>query len=122
MADSTLKKLIELIRSGGEIELRRAAVLVAGAVGPARDGALVKALLGALDDADSVLRLAAIESLGRLHAESALPRLVALAEQGGPEVEAAARAAGRLGARGARAMERVMTEAAPALRRRIAAT
>jgi HEAT repeat protein len=120
MADSTLKRLIELIESG-DAELRRAAVQVVGAVGPARDGALIKVLLAVLDEADTALRLAAIESLGRLHAETALPRLVSLVEQGGPEVEAAARAAGRLGARGTRAIERVLTQAAPVLRRRIAA-
>jgi HEAT repeat protein len=121
MADSTLKKLTQLIKAAGPLELRRAAVLVAGAVGPARDRDLVKALLEVLDDTDPALRLGVIEALGRLHAEEALPRLVALVEQGGVEVEAAAGAAGRLGTRGARAMERVMATAAPPLRRRLAA-
>jgi HEAT repeat protein len=121
MADNTLKKLIQLITEADPLELRRAAVLVAGAVGPAKDRDLVKALLETLDDADAALRLGVLEALGRLRAEEALPRLAALVEQGGVEVEAAAQAAGRVGTRGARAMEQVMARAAPALRRRIAA-
>jgi HEAT repeat protein len=120
MADRTLKKLIELIQSPDEAELRRSAVLVAGVLGEAGDRALVKALLPALDDPNLELRRAAVESLGRLRAEEALPRLVELVQRGGGEVEAAVRAAGQLGARGARAVGRVMADSSPALRRRIA--
>jgi HEAT repeat protein len=121
MADATLKKLIELIQSADPAELRRAALVVAGAVGSAGDRALIKALLLVLQEADSALRGAAIESLGQLRAEEALPPLIDLVQQGGPDVEAAVRAAGHLGTRGARAMGKVMAEASPGLRRRIAA-
>jgi HEAT repeat protein len=121
MADSTLKKLMELIKSANQVELRRAALLVAGAIGPAKDRELIKTLLPVLADAEPTLRLGAIEALGQLRAEEAVPQLAALVERGGPEVEAAARAAGHIGARGARTMEKVMAKATPALRRRIAA-
>lgn len=119
MADSTLKKLVELIGSADDAELRRAAVRVAGAVGSSKERGVVQALLGALDEADPGLRTAAVESLGRLGAEEALPRLVELVRHGGAELESAAQAAGRLGARGAKAVGKVMAEVSPPLRRRI---
>ncbi len=120
MADSTLKKLVELIGAADRGELRRAAVLVAGAVGTAKDRGLVKALLPLLYDADPALRRTAVETLGALRADEALPLLADLARQNGPELEAVVQAATRLGARGARAMEQVMREASPVPRRRIA--
>lgn len=121
MADGTTKKLVEVIASGEKDgELRHAAILVGGAVGTARDSGLVKTLVAALDDEQPRIRLAAIEALGKMRADTSLPRLVELVRQGGPEVEAAARAAGQMGARGARAMEKAMTEANSGLRRRIA--
>jgi HEAT repeat protein len=121
MADSTLKKLVHLLGAAEDVELRRAAAQVAGAVGSAKERDLVKALLAVLEDADAPLRAAAIEALGRLGADEALPRLVELVQQGGPELDAAALAAGRMGARGAKAMGKLMAEAAPPMRRRIAA-
>jgi HEAT repeat protein len=121
MADSTLKKLMELIASKDQADLRRAAILVAGAIGPTKDRTLVKTLLPVLSEADPALRQRAIEALGQLRAEEALPALVALVHQGGTEVEAAVRAAGHLGSRGARAVGKVMAESSPGLRRRIAA-
>ncbi|MCI0459818.1 MAG: HEAT repeat domain-containing protein, partial [Gemmataceae bacterium] len=121
MADNTLKKLIQLIGSPDDLELRRAAITVAGGVGSAKEPALVKALLAVLDEPDPALRQAAVESLGRVGADEALPKLVALVKQGGAELESAAQAAGRLGARGARAMAKVMAEVHPHLRKRIAA-
>jgi len=120
MADKLLKRLVELINAGPRPELRRAAVLVAGELGNGKEGPLVKALIGTLDTPDSTLAHAALDALGRLRAESALPKLIQVVHQGGPTVEAAARAAGGMGVRGAKAMEKVMTEASPVLRRRIA--
>jgi hypothetical protein len=121
MADATLKKLIQVIQSADQVELRRAALRVAGAIGPAGDRGLTKALLPVLEDPDPTLRQGAAEALGQLRAEEALPSLITLVQRGGPEVEAAVRAAGHMGARGARAMGKVMGEAHPVLRRRIAA-
>ncbi len=122
MADATLKRLIELIGDQEHPELRRPAIQVAGAVGSAADRGLVKALTSLLDDpnSNSELRPWAIEALGNLKAGEALPRLAEFVRQGGPELESAARAAGHMGARGAKAMEKLMAGASPGLRRRIA--
>jgi HEAT repeat protein len=121
MADSTLNKVIQLIAGKDNGELRLAAIQVGGAIGTAKERGLVKAILGALDDADPGLRTTAIAALGRLQVEEALPRLVELVRQGGPEADTAARAASQLGAKGARAMGKIMHDAVPALRSRIAA-
>jgi HEAT repeat protein len=121
MADTTLKKLVHLIGAADDAELRRAAVLVAAAVGSPGERELVKGLLAVLDEGDPPLRHAAIDALGELGADAALPALVKLVQHGGDDLEAAARAAGRLGKRGAKAMTRLMAEAAPLTRRRIAA-
>ncbi|MCC6421765.1 MAG: HEAT repeat domain-containing protein [Gemmataceae bacterium] len=121
MTDGTLKKLVQLIGAAGDADLRRAAVLVAGAIGSAKEKELVQVLLDTLDDADPPLRLLALEALGQLGADEALPKLVDIVRHGSLELETAARAAGRLGVRGARAMEKVMADATPPVRRRIAA-
>ncbi len=120
MADATLKKLVEVICSSDHAELRGAAIRVAGVVGSPGERGLVQALTALLADSETELRLRAIEALGNLKAEEALPRLIELVRQGGPELEPAARAAGHLGARGARALEKVMADASPGVRRRIA--
>ncbi len=120
MADSTLAKLTQLLASA-DPALRRAAVLVAGSVGTARDKSLVQALLENLQEADIELRMAAIESLGSLHVEEALGSLEGFVRQGGPELEPAVQAASHLGARGVRAMGNIMNETTPALRSRMAA-
>jgi HEAT repeat protein len=121
MADATLKKLVALISSADRPEIRRAAILVARALKPTKEPALNGALVAALDQDDAELRRLAVETLGEVRAEEALPRLVQLVSAGGPEVEAAVLAVGHLGARGTRALGQVMHEATPVLRRRIAA-
>ncbi|MCS6977412.1 MAG: HEAT repeat domain-containing protein, partial [Gemmatales bacterium] len=119
MADATLKRLLGLIGEG-PAPVRRAAVLVAAEIG-SRETALIKALLSATEDEDPELRLAAIQALGRLRAEQALPRLLELVRRGGAELEAAAEAAGCLGSRGAKAIEKLMHELPTAQRSRVAA-
>ncbi len=121
MADNTLKGLIALISTHGNAEVRKAAVRVAGALKPSKEAALNQALLDTLDQEDASLSSLAVEALGECRAEEALPRLTQLVQAGGAEVEAAVRAIGHLGARGTKALGRVMQAAAPALRRRIAA-
>ena len=108
MPDSVTKKLIELIATADteNPELRRAATLVAGAVGSTKDRGLIEALLGVLEDPDSALRITALDALGRLQAEEALPRVIEFVKQGGVELEAAVRTAGHFGARGAKAIDR----------------
>jgi HEAT repeat protein len=120
MADRTLKRLAEIISESPRPELRRAAIVVAGEVADGREPSLVKALVAAADAAEAEVSLPALNAIGKLRAESALPKLITLVEAGGPAVEAAARAAGGMGARGARAMEKIMARAHPVLRRRIA--
>lgn len=120
MADATLRKLIRLIGEGTP-SLRRAAIAVSSEVGSAQQAALVQALLAVTEEEDPELRRAAIEALGRLRAESALPRLLELVRQGGADVEAAAEAAGCLGARGAKAIEKLMHELPTAQRSRVVA-
>src|SRR5437879_8675479 len=94
MADRTLAKLIDLISSPAPPEWRRAAALVAGRIGTQTDSGLIHALLASLGDNDIELRLAAIDALGRLHADEALGPLEDFARAGGPELEAAVQAAG----------------------------
>jgi hypothetical protein len=121
MADSTLAKLIHLIAAPEIPALRRAATLVSGSVGSSKDRNLVKALLANLPSDDIDLRLAAIDALGRLRAEEALGPLEIFVRQGGPELESAVQAASNLGARGVKAMSKIMAEVTPSLRSRVAA-
>ncbi|HWY85852.1 MAG TPA: hypothetical protein VNX28_03955, partial [Gemmataceae bacterium] len=121
MADSTLAKLIHLIAAPDLPALRRAATLVSGSVGTSKDRNLVKALLANLPSDDLELRLAAIDALGRLRVDEALGRLESFVRQGGPELESAVQAAGNLGARGVKAMSKIMAEVTPSSRSRVAA-
>jgi HEAT repeat protein len=120
MLDATAKKLLRLLRPDSAPELRRAAALVLGEVGT-RSSELTAALGEALADSDSLVRLEALHAVGKLRIESALPRLVERIAEGGPESEAAALAAARLGDKGTRALKDLMGHVAPGLRRRIAA-
>jgi hypothetical protein len=120
MADATLTKLTQLIADAPTPELRLAALRIVGSVGSAKEKALSKALLATLDEADPALRSAAVEAIGQLKVEEALPRLEKLVRGGGPELESAVLAASHLGARGTRLMGKVMEESTPGLRSRIA--
>lgn len=121
MADNFSTKMAHLLTSETKIDLRKAALRVAGAIGQSSDKTLLSALLAALDDPDEEARILAIEALGQLKVESALPRLEALVRQGGAELATSVHAAGQLGVRGAKAMGKIMDEASPSLRSRIAA-
>ena len=120
MADPTLHKLIELIGTGdGAPLLRQAAIKVSATVGSPRERGLIKALLSILDEGDANLRIGAIEALGQLQVEEALPQFAEIIRHGGAEAEAAAHAASQLGAKGARVLGKIMHEAAPGLRSRL---
>lgn len=119
MADATLQKLLEMLDTETGTELRGAAALVLGEVG-GRDVRLDQALCQLLDDPDAGVRLRAMKSIGRLRIDKALPRLLERVSAGGEESEAAAHAAAQLGARGIRALQDLMPQTAPGLRRRIA--
>jgi HEAT repeat protein len=120
MADSTLTKLVQLVTDAPSPDLRLAALKVVGSVGSAKERPLAKAILTVLDDPDPRLRVAAVEAVGALKVEEALPRLEGFVRGGGAELEAAVLAASQLGARGTKLMSKVMDEAAPALRSRVA--
>src|SRR5262245_15756871 len=119
MPDATGKKLLRLLRPDQPPETRRAAALVLGDVG-AKDAEHAEALLALLDEPDAELRVQAMGALGRLRIDQALPRLLERVNEGGPEADAAALAAARLGAKGVRSLQEMMPRIAPGLRRRIA--
>jgi hypothetical protein len=120
MPDTTAKKLLRLLRPESAPELRRAAVAVLGEIGT-RGGETTTVLNDTLDDPDAGVRLEALRAVGKLRIEQALPRLVDRITEGGPESEAAALSAAKLGDRGTRALQSLMHRVAPGLRRRIAA-
>src|SRR5436190_22751456 len=111
MPDATTRKLLHLLESE-QPGLRAAAALVLASVGE-RDGALSKALVAAIEDPDQAVRVQVMTAIGVLKIEPALPRLLEKVAEGGPESEAAAQAAGRLGAKGTRALRELMHTTAP---------
>lgn len=118
--DATLKKVLKLLDANEPADLRQAAALVLAELAPA-DGEVHAALVKALDDSDSGVRLRAIEAVGKLKVQDALPTLLARIEGGGEEASEAAHAAAKLGARGAKALQEMMPKVSPGLRRYIAA-
>jgi hypothetical protein len=120
MLDVTGKKLLGLLLPDYTPEIRAASARVIGELG-LRDDELVETLCAALDDPDESVRLEVLKTIGLLHIDRALPQLLSRVQQGGIEAEAAAQAAARLGAKGTRALQHLMGEVAPGLRRRIAA-
>jgi hypothetical protein len=120
MPDATTKKLLELLRPESSAEVRAAAALVLGEIGT-RDDALDQALCQLLEDSEAAVRLHAMGAVGKLRIEKALKGLLERVSGGGIEAEAAALAAARMGARGTRALQELMPQTAPGLRRRIAA-
>jgi HEAT repeat protein len=119
MADATGKKLLRLLRPDSPSDLRAAAARVLGSVA-GRDAETVQALRAAVDDPDQGVRLQAFAAIGELRIEQALPQILTRIREGGPEAEAAAQAGARLGAKGTRALQALMGQVAPGLRRRIA--
>src|SRR5262249_52928125 len=115
-----LKKLLRLLEPGQPLELRCAAALVLGEVGP-HATALTGAPCERLRDGEPAGRLRAIKAAGKLRLDKALPELVERIKEGGEVAEEAARSAAHLGAKGTRALRELMPRVAPGLRRTIAA-
>src|SRR5947209_4481574 len=115
------EKLLRLLQADNAVELRCAAALVLGEIGPARDAEVTATLCAALADPEPAFRLRAIEAVGKLRVAQALPQLLERIKGGGGEAEAAAQAAARLGAKGTRALQDLMHHVAPGVRRYIAA-
>jgi HEAT repeat protein len=101
-------------------DVRCAAALVLGELG-GRDSEVARALCERLGDAEASLRRQVIQAVGKLRVEQALPQLLERIREGGEEAELAARAAARLGAKGARGLQELMPKVAPGLRRYIGA-
>jgi hypothetical protein len=114
-----VSKILSLIDPRHPAEVRRAAVTVLGELG-LRDDGVSDAVLSALADEESEVRLRAIAAAGKLRIDKALPQLAERIKLGGPEAEQAAQAAARLGARGSRLLHELMPQVAPGLRRYIA--
>jgi HEAT repeat protein len=119
MLDPTAKKVLKLLHASQPVETRCAAATVLGELGT-RDAEIAAALADAVDDPAPELRRQAMQAVGKLRVESALPRLLPRISAGGPESETAAQAAARLGAKGMKAVRDIMAQAAPGLRRRLA--
>jgi HEAT repeat protein len=114
------KKLLGLLDEGRPLEVRCAAALVLGELG-VRDAELTGALCERLHDPEPALRREVIKAVGKLRVERALPQLLARIREGGEEAAEAAHAAAHLGARATRALQELMPQVAPGLRRYIAA-
>lgn len=120
MADATSKKLLQLLQPDQPGDVRCAAALVLGEIGSS-DAAVGQALCEVLDDANTAVRAQVVAAVGKLRIEKALPQLLTRVSEGGPEAEGAAQAAARLGTKGTRALQELMSRVPPGLRRRIAA-
>jgi HEAT repeat protein len=120
MLDATATKIVKLLDNGQPADVRATAARILGLVG-GRDAETARALLAAASDPEATVRLAAIDAIAKLRVEQALPQLLAKVSAGGTESEAAAHAAARLGSKGTRALQELMHQVAPGLRRRIAA-
>src|SRR5215813_3837217 len=119
MLDATGKKLLRLLEPDHPLDLRHAAAKVLGEIGT-RDAQVATVLCQALDDPDQALRLQVLVAIGQLKVDQALPQLLARVQEGGAEAEVAAQAAAGLGLKGAHALQDLMNQVAPGLRRRIA--
>jgi HEAT repeat protein len=115
-----LKKLLALLAPDQPAEVRRAAVVVLGELG-VKDAELAQELRQRLQDPEPGLRLEVIKAIGKLRLEPALPQLLARIREGGEEAAEAAHAVARLGAKGTHALQDLMPQVAPGLRRYIAA-
>ncbi|HEY1377928.1 MAG TPA: HEAT repeat domain-containing protein [Gemmataceae bacterium] len=112
--------LVRLLKTDQPADVRRAAAVVIAEL-DLRDAAVATAIREALDDPDPAVRLQAIQAVGRLKIDAALPQLIDRIRGGGPEAEQAAEAAVRLGSKGTKALQGLMPKVAPGLRRYIAA-
>src|SRR6516164_354945 len=112
--------LVRLLRPDQPAEVRRSAILVLAELG-IRETEIASAIRETLDDPDPAVRLQAIQAVGKLKVDAALPQLLDRIRGGGPEAEQSAEAAVRRGAKGAKALQELMPKVAPGLRRYIAA-
>jgi HEAT repeat protein len=113
-------KLVDLLQPEHPADVRRAAAVVLAEL-DLRESAVASGILEALDDPDSAVRLQAIQAVGKLKLDAALPRLLERIYGGGPEAEQSAESAVHLGAKGVKGLQALMPKVSPGLRRYIAA-
>jgi hypothetical protein len=113
-------KLVDLLQPEHPADVRRSAAVVLAEL-DLRESGVAKAILEALDDPDPAVRLQAIQAVGKLKLDAALPRLLDRIYGGGPEAEQSAESAVRLGAKGVKGLQALMPKVSPGLRRYIAA-
>jgi HEAT repeat protein len=122
MADATTRKLVEVLQHAETPQVLQAALVMAGEIGNGSETRLIDALVERMADKQAEHRCLAIDALGKLHADKTLPRMLELVRDGDAAViESVARAAGAMGAKGTRALDKLLAEAHPFLRKRIAA-
>src|SRR6516225_2769552 len=113
-------KLVRLLDQDQPPDVRRAAAVVLSEL-DLRESQVATAIREALDDPEPAVRLQAIQAVGKLKVDAALPQLLERIRGGGPEAEQSAEAAVRLGAKGSKGLQELMPRVAPGLRRYIAA-
>lgn len=113
------KNLLALLEPDQPLDVRTSAAVVLGELG-VREAAVNKALLAALSDENSTMRVRAIQAIGKLRVEAAVPDLLERIKHGGEESDAAAQAVAKLGSKGIRGLQELLPKVAPGLRRYIA--
>ena len=118
--DIPAKKLARLLRPDQPAEVRAAAALVLGELG-VRDPDVLSEIVDRLSDDAGEVRLRAIQAVGKLKAEKALPALLDRITHGGEEANLAAEAAAKLGPRAVKSLQDMLHKVVPGVRRYIAA-
>ncbi len=117
--DIPVKKIVRLLGDEQAPELRAAALHVLAELG-LKDAEILAAMHAKLDDADGVVREAAIVASGKLKQTKALPKLLERIKHGGVEGGLAAEAAAVLGAEGVKGLQGILHSVPPGVRKMVA--
>ncbi len=117
--DISVKRLVRLLKADQPAEVRAAAFTVLGELG-VKDTEASAELLASLDDDSDAVRVAAIQTVGKLKTAKALPVLLERIKSGGEEANLSADAAAKLGAEGVKGLQALMHTVVPGVRRYIA--
>jgi HEAT repeat protein len=113
------KKFAKLLESTAPA-VRASAAVVAGELG-AKDTEIAAGVLALLADESPAVRLEAVRAAGKLKLDKALPALLDKIGHGGPEGDAAAKAAATIGPKGVKALYDLLHKVVPGVRKYIAA-
>ena len=114
------RKIIDLLLEDESSLVRSSAAVIMGAM-ESPDTASGKALMQAMKDSESEVRLQAIIGLGKIRYEGALDALLEKFPQGGREGEEAANSIAKMGAKGVKTLLAELPKVSPGLRRYIGA-